>query len=139
MSAVAAGGVKVPSVACSMSPGTSPGAQHERVARGEVGVHAGQRAEPLGRPQLRFRQAGDVGRLEAVLRGLLEKQTALDERAASLEGRLPPGDSRDLEQREALQSKRRLEVVDMNLPLVLALVWSRCSTRPEENRPNSTS
>ena len=89
------------------------------MAWGDVGVDAGQRAEPLSRPQLRFRATGDVRRLEAVLRRLFEEQPALDERAAKLERRLPPGDSRDLEKREALQSERRLQIVDMNLPPVL--------------------
>ena len=80
-------------------------AYRQHVPGRHVGVQAGQRSVGLRGLQLVFGPAGDVGRIPAVLRRLLEKQAALDDRPACFQARLDRADALDVRHREALGPK----------------------------------
>src|SRR5204863_2247506 len=83
-----------------------------------VGVQARQRSVRLRSLQLVFGPAGDVGRIPAELRRLLEKQTALDDRPACFQARLDRADALDVRHREALGPESGKSVVHSELPAV---------------------
>src|SRR5262245_1578390 len=81
-------------------------------------IDAGQRTEPLVGLQLGFGSTGNVGGLVVVLPRLLEKDAVLDQRSTEFKARFPGSDPGHLDQREALQTEHRLQVVEVDPPLV---------------------
>ncbi len=94
------------------------GGRDERVARRQIRVDAGERAEPFRNPQHVRRQARYVARAVAILRSLLEKEPVLDQWAARLDPRRPPSDLSNGDGRAPIGAERRIDVVDPHLPLV---------------------
>src|SRR5881628_1633762 len=67
--------------------------RRQRMPWREVRIETGERAERLANAQQILRKARHVARAVPVLRGLLEKETILDERTAHFDARGPPSDA----------------------------------------------
>src|SRR4029453_14520972 len=91
-------------------------------------IDTGQRTEPLVGLQLGFGPTGDVGGLIVLLPRLLEKDAVLDQRSTEFEARFPGSNPGHLKQREALQTEGRLEVVEVDPPLIT------CTPRLNQNK-----